>query len=190
MVSVVGRVEFAAGPTGDVAGAVGGRRQSGHGVVVVVASLVVGQQVLEVVQDEEQALRTEVGDYPLAGRPIADIRQDAIDAALASLDNREVMGVRLDVMDRAGFAAAAAGLRAVTCSRTIRASGRVASTPSSPWRGSYVSCASSLRRVSRRSGSMLLRSPPASSSTGRLIGSPGSCRPVSASWARLRSTFR
>jgi NAD(P)-dependent dehydrogenase (short-subunit alcohol dehydrogenase family) len=38
---------------------------------------------------------------------IADIRQDAIDVALASLDNREVMGVRLDVMDRAGFAAAA-----------------------------------------------------------------------------------
>jgi NAD(P)-dependent dehydrogenase (short-subunit alcohol dehydrogenase family) len=38
---------------------------------------------------------------------IADIRQDSIDAALASLDNREVMGVRLDVMDRAGFAAAA-----------------------------------------------------------------------------------
>ena len=38
---------------------------------------------------------------------IADIRQDAIDAALGSLDNREVMGVRLDVMDRAGFAAAA-----------------------------------------------------------------------------------
>jgi NAD(P)-dependent dehydrogenase (short-subunit alcohol dehydrogenase family) len=38
---------------------------------------------------------------------IADIRQDAIDAALASLDNREVMGVRLDVMDRAAFAAAA-----------------------------------------------------------------------------------
>lgn len=38
---------------------------------------------------------------------IADIRQDAIDAALASLDNREVMGIRLDVMDRAGFAAAA-----------------------------------------------------------------------------------
>jgi NAD(P)-dependent dehydrogenase (short-subunit alcohol dehydrogenase family) len=38
---------------------------------------------------------------------IADIRQDAIDAALASLDNREVMGVRLDVMDRAGFAATA-----------------------------------------------------------------------------------
>jgi NAD(P)-dependent dehydrogenase (short-subunit alcohol dehydrogenase family) len=38
---------------------------------------------------------------------IADIRQHAIEAALASLDNREVMGVRLDVMDRAGFAAAA-----------------------------------------------------------------------------------
>src|SRR5690606_32780724 len=38
---------------------------------------------------------------------IADIRQDAIDAALATLDNREVMGVRLDVMDRTGFAAAA-----------------------------------------------------------------------------------
>ena len=38
---------------------------------------------------------------------IADIRQDSIDAALASLDNREVLGVKLDVMDRAGFAAAA-----------------------------------------------------------------------------------
>ena len=38
---------------------------------------------------------------------IADIRRDSIDAALASLDNREVMGVELDVMDRAGFAAAA-----------------------------------------------------------------------------------
>lgn len=38
---------------------------------------------------------------------IADIRQDAIDAALASLDNREVMGVRLDVMDRTGFTVAA-----------------------------------------------------------------------------------
>jgi len=38
---------------------------------------------------------------------IADIRQDAIDAALAGLDNREVMGVRLDVMDRAGFRQAA-----------------------------------------------------------------------------------
>ncbi|WP_305097046.1 SDR family NAD(P)-dependent oxidoreductase [Croceibacterium aestuarii] len=38
---------------------------------------------------------------------IADIREDAIDAALATLDNREVMGVQLNVMDRAGFAAAA-----------------------------------------------------------------------------------
>jgi NAD(P)-dependent dehydrogenase (short-subunit alcohol dehydrogenase family) len=38
---------------------------------------------------------------------IADIRQVSIDAALAALDNREVTGVRLDVMDRAGFAAAA-----------------------------------------------------------------------------------
>jgi NAD(P)-dependent dehydrogenase (short-subunit alcohol dehydrogenase family) len=38
---------------------------------------------------------------------IADVRQEAIDRTLASLDNREVMGVRLDVMDRAGFAAAA-----------------------------------------------------------------------------------
>jgi len=38
---------------------------------------------------------------------IADIRQDAIDRALASLDNREVMGVQLDVMSRDGFAAAA-----------------------------------------------------------------------------------
>ncbi len=38
---------------------------------------------------------------------IADIRQDSIDSALATLDNREVMGVPLDVMDRAGFAAAA-----------------------------------------------------------------------------------
>lgn len=35
---------------------------------------------------------------------IADIRQDAIDAALASLDNRDVMGVQLNVMDRARFA--------------------------------------------------------------------------------------
>ena len=43
---------------------------------------------------------------------IADIRQDAIDAALASLDNREVMGVRLDVMDRPGFAAAADAVEA------------------------------------------------------------------------------
>ena len=42
---------------------------------------------------------------------IADVRQDAIDAALAGLASegfgRDVMGVRLDVMDRAGFAAAA-----------------------------------------------------------------------------------
>ena len=38
---------------------------------------------------------------------IADIRQVPIDAALANLDNREVMGLRLDVMDRAAFAAAA-----------------------------------------------------------------------------------
>jgi NAD(P)-dependent dehydrogenase (short-subunit alcohol dehydrogenase family) len=38
---------------------------------------------------------------------IADIRQDAIERTLATLDNREVMGVELDVMDRAGFAAAA-----------------------------------------------------------------------------------
>jgi len=38
---------------------------------------------------------------------IADIRQDAIDRTLASLDNREVMGVRLNVMDREGFKAAA-----------------------------------------------------------------------------------
>jgi len=38
---------------------------------------------------------------------IADIRQDAIDRALATLDNREVMGVQLDVSDRAGFKAAA-----------------------------------------------------------------------------------
>jgi NAD(P)-dependent dehydrogenase (short-subunit alcohol dehydrogenase family) len=38
---------------------------------------------------------------------IADIRQDSIDAALASLDNREVMGVQLDVTDREGFRAAA-----------------------------------------------------------------------------------
>ena len=38
---------------------------------------------------------------------IADIRQDSIDQALATLDNREVMGVQLNVADRAGFAAAA-----------------------------------------------------------------------------------
>jgi NAD(P)-dependent dehydrogenase (short-subunit alcohol dehydrogenase family) len=38
---------------------------------------------------------------------IADIRQDSIDAALSSLDNREVMGVQLNVTDREGFRAAA-----------------------------------------------------------------------------------
>ncbi len=38
---------------------------------------------------------------------IADIRQDAIDEALAALDNRNVTGVRLDVMDRDGFKVAA-----------------------------------------------------------------------------------
>ncbi|MBO9602052.1 MAG: SDR family NAD(P)-dependent oxidoreductase [Novosphingobium sp.] len=38
---------------------------------------------------------------------IADIRQDAIDAALATLDNREVMGVQLDVSSREGFSEAA-----------------------------------------------------------------------------------
>lgn len=38
---------------------------------------------------------------------IADIRQDSIDVALASLDNREVMGAQLDVTDREGFRAAA-----------------------------------------------------------------------------------
>lgn len=38
---------------------------------------------------------------------IADIRQDSIDRALQSLDNREVMGVQLDVASRDGFKAAA-----------------------------------------------------------------------------------
>ena len=38
---------------------------------------------------------------------IADIRQDAIDQALASLDNREVMGIQLDVASRGDFARAA-----------------------------------------------------------------------------------
>jgi len=38
---------------------------------------------------------------------IADIRQDAIDRALATLDNREVMGVQLDVSSRDGFKEAA-----------------------------------------------------------------------------------
>lgn len=38
---------------------------------------------------------------------MADIRQDAIDKALATLDNNEVMGVRVDVSSREGLAAAA-----------------------------------------------------------------------------------
>jgi NAD(P)-dependent dehydrogenase (short-subunit alcohol dehydrogenase family) len=38
---------------------------------------------------------------------IADIRRDSIDRAVATFDNREVMGVELDVRDRDGFAAAA-----------------------------------------------------------------------------------
>ena len=38
---------------------------------------------------------------------IADIRQDAIDKALAALDNREVMGVQLDIANRADYQAAA-----------------------------------------------------------------------------------
>ena len=38
---------------------------------------------------------------------IADVREDAIAAALASLDHREVMGVQLDVTSRARFAEAA-----------------------------------------------------------------------------------
>ena len=38
---------------------------------------------------------------------IADIREDSIEAALASLDNREVMGVKLDVTSRDRFAEAA-----------------------------------------------------------------------------------
>jgi NAD(P)-dependent dehydrogenase (short-subunit alcohol dehydrogenase family) len=38
---------------------------------------------------------------------IADIRQDAIDAALKSLDNREVIGVQLDIASRADYALAA-----------------------------------------------------------------------------------
>ena len=38
---------------------------------------------------------------------IADIRDDAIAAALHALDNRDVIGVRLDVASRDGFAAAA-----------------------------------------------------------------------------------
>ena len=38
---------------------------------------------------------------------IADVRQDSIEKALVTLDNREVMGVQLDVRSRDGFAAAA-----------------------------------------------------------------------------------
>jgi len=38
---------------------------------------------------------------------IADIRQDAIDAALKTLDNQDVMGVQLDVASRTGFVEAA-----------------------------------------------------------------------------------
>jgi NAD(P)-dependent dehydrogenase (short-subunit alcohol dehydrogenase family) len=38
---------------------------------------------------------------------IADIRQNSIDSALATLDNREVMGVQLDVASRDSFRAAA-----------------------------------------------------------------------------------
>ena len=38
---------------------------------------------------------------------IADIRQDAIDRVLGTLDNREVMGVQLDVASREGFRDAA-----------------------------------------------------------------------------------
>ena len=38
---------------------------------------------------------------------IADIRQEAIDSALQTLDNREVIGIKLDVASRDGFAKAA-----------------------------------------------------------------------------------
>ncbi|MDB5717859.1 MAG: short-chain dehydrogenase [Sphingomonas bacterium] len=38
---------------------------------------------------------------------IADIRQDHLDAAIGVLDNRAAIGLKLDVADRAGFAAAA-----------------------------------------------------------------------------------
>ena len=38
---------------------------------------------------------------------LADIREEAIDAALATLDNQDVIGVQLDVASRDGFAAAA-----------------------------------------------------------------------------------
>ena len=48
---------------------------------------------------------------------IADIRQDAIDAALATLDNREVMGVQLDVSSREGFSEAANRVEAARIAR-------------------------------------------------------------------------
>ena len=38
---------------------------------------------------------------------IADIREDSIEKALSTLDNREVMGVQLNVMDREGYVEAA-----------------------------------------------------------------------------------
>ena len=43
---------------------------------------------------------------------MADIRQDAIDTALASLDNNEVMGVQVDVSSREGMAKAADAVEA------------------------------------------------------------------------------
>jgi len=43
---------------------------------------------------------------------MADIRQDAIDRALATLDNAEVMGARVDVASRDGMAAAADAVEA------------------------------------------------------------------------------
>ena len=43
---------------------------------------------------------------------MADIRQDAIDSALATLDNNEVMGIQVDVSSREGMAAAADAVEA------------------------------------------------------------------------------
>ncbi len=43
---------------------------------------------------------------------MADIRQDAIDKALATLDNNEVMGIQVDVSSRDGMAAAADAVEA------------------------------------------------------------------------------
>ena len=43
---------------------------------------------------------------------MADVRQDAIDAALATLDNSEVIGVRIDVSSRDGMAQAADAVEA------------------------------------------------------------------------------